>query len=394
MIAYFDCFSGISGDMIVGALLDAGVPFEWLRDELGKLPLKGYKIRVEDVKRGGFGGKKFQVEIEEEQVERTLGDIKRIIEKSALSKDVKELSILVFQRLAEAEARVHRVGVDDVHFHEVGGVDSIIDIVAASLSLSFLKIKDVYASEIPLSHGIISSSHGRLPLPAPATMELLKDVPVYQSSTTSELVTPTGAAFLAVVCKGFGSIRPMRLEVIGYGAGERENEGLPNLLRVMIGEDSSLIPHPSSLEADSVMVIESNIDDMNPEIYGYVMERLFDEGALDVSLIPVYMKKGRPGTIVQVLCETGMEKVLGELLLKETSTIGVRFYRTERLKLHRETVEVKTRFGTVRTKVARAPWGSKARPEYEDCKKVAMDNGIPVLDVYAETIKAFERDDE
>jgi len=163
---------------------------------------------------------------------------------------------------------------------------------------------------------------------------------------------------------------------------------------VMIGEDSSLIPHPSSLEADSVMVIESNIDDMNPEIYGYVMERLFDEGALDVSLIPVYMKKGRPGTIVQVLCETGMEKVLGELLLKETSTIGVRFYRTERLKLHRETVEVKTRFGTVRTKVARAPWGSKARPEYEDCKKVAMDNGIPVLDVYAETIKAFERDDE
>ena len=400
MIAYFDCFSGISGDMIVGAFLDAGVPFEWLKDELVKLPLKGYKLGVEDVKRGGIGGKKFQVEIKEEQVERRLGEIRKIIENSALSHDVKANSVKIFQRLAEAEARVHRVGVDDVHFHEVGGVDSIIDIVAASLSLSFLKIKDVYASEIPLSHGIIYNSHGRLPLPAPATMELLKDVPVYQSSTTGELVTPTGAAFLSVVCKGFGSIRPMRLKGIGYGAGERQNEGIPNLLRVMIGEPPPLNPPldkggtKGGVEVDSVMVIESNIDDMNPEIYGFVTERLFDEGALDVSLIPVYMKKGRPGTIVQVLCETGMERSLAEVVLKETSTIGVRYYRTERLKLHREIVEVKTRFGTVRAKVARAPWGNKARPEYEDCRKVAMDMGVPLLDVYTEAVKEVKKNDE
>ncbi|MBF8250825.1 MAG: protein of unknown function DUF111 [Deltaproteobacteria bacterium] len=400
MIAYFDCFSGISGDMIVGAFLDAGVPFEWLKDELVKLPLKGYKLGVEDVKRGGIGGKKFQVEIKEEQVERRLGDIRKIIENSALSHDVKANSLKIFERLAEAEARVHRVGVDDVHFHEVGGVDSVIDIVAASLSLSFLKIKEVYASEIPVSHGTIASSHGRLPLPAPATMELLKDVPVYQSSTTGELVTPTGAAFISVVSKGFGSIRPMRLKGIGYGAGERENEGLPNLLRVLIGE--KLPPTPSlvkrgskgELEADSVMVVESNIDDMNPEIYGYVMDRLFDEGALDVSLIPVYMKKGRPGTIVQVLCETGMERALAEVILKETSTIGVRYYRTDRLKLQRETVEVKTRFGTLRAKMARAPWGNKARPEYEDCRKLAMDMGVPLLDVYTEAVKEVKENDE
>jgi uncharacterized protein (TIGR00299 family) protein len=401
MIAYFDCFSGISGDMIVGAFLDAGVPFEWLKDELAKLQLKGYKLGVEDVKRGGIGGKKFQVEVKEEQVERRLGEIRKIIENSTLSHDVKARSVKIFERLAEAEARVHRVRVDDVHFHEVGGVDSVIDIVAASLSLSFLKIKEVYASEIPVSHGTISSSHGRLPLPAPATMELLKDVPVYQCPITGELVTPTGAAFLAAECKGFGTIRPMRLKGIGYGAGERENEGLPNLLRVMIGEK---LPHCSpslqkrgsngELETDTVTVIESNIDDMNPEIYGYVMDRLFDEGALDVSMIPVYMKKGRPGTIVQVLCETGMEGSLAQLLLKETSTIGVRFYRTERLKLHRETVEVKTRYGTVRAKVARAPWGSKARPEYEDCRKVAIDTGVPLLDVYEEAIKEVKDNDE
>ncbi len=402
MIAYFDCFSGISGDMIVGAFLDAGVPFEWLRDELVKLPLKGYQLGVEDVKRGGIGGKKFQVEVKEEQIERRLGDIRKILENSALSHDVKVHSIKIFERLAEAEARVHRVRVDDIHFHEVGGVDSVIDIVAASLSLSFLKIKEVYASEIPVSHGSISSSHGILPLPAPATIELLKDVPVYQSSTTGEMVTPTGAAFLAAVCKGFGLIRPMRLKSIGYGAGARHNEGLPNLLRVMIGEKlppaPSLIkegvPKAGELEVDSVTVIESTIDDMNPEIYGFVMERLFDEGALDVSLIPVFMKKGRPGTIVQVLCETGMEKSLAELLLKETSTIGVRFYRTDRLKLQRETVEVKTRFGTVRAKVAKAPWGNKARPEYEDCRKVSMDKGVPLLDVYAEAVKEFKENDE
>lgn len=398
MIAYFDCFSGISGDMIVGAFLDAGVPFEWLKEELGKLPLKGYKLEIEDVKRGGIGGKRFHVIVDEEQVERRLGDIEKLINDSALSDNVKEHSIKIFERLAEAEARVHRIGVGDVHFHEVGGVDSIVDIVAASLSLFFLNIKEVYASEIPMSRGMISSSHGMLPLPAPATMELLKDVPLYQSPTTGELVTPTGAAFLSATCKGYGLIKPMRFKDIGYGAGLRENEGLPNLLRIMIGEK---IPSPSliekrgskgELEVDSVIILETNIDDMNPEIYGYVMDKLFDEGALDVSLIPVYMKKGRPGTIVQVMCETGVEKSLADLLLKETSTIGVRFYRMDRYKLQRETVEVETRYGTVRTKLARAPWGNKARPEYEDCVKVAKDMGVPALDVYAETIKALGMD--
>lgn len=406
MIAYFDCFSGISGDMIVGALLDAGVPFDWLRDELRKLPLSGYGLEVEDVKRGGVGGKRFKVEVEVEQSERKLGDIKGIIEKSTLSEDVKDLSIRIFERLAEAEARVHRVGVDEIHFHEVGGVDSIIDIVSASLSLSYLGIDRVYSSEVPLSQGTVSCSHGLLPLPAPAVMELLTGVPVYQAGVRGELVTPTGAAFLSVVCEGFGAIRPMRLKCTGYGAGERENEGLPNLLRVMIGEEScesgvgsrerkAFTPNAErrtpNLEADSVMVIDANIDDMNPEIYGYVMDRLFYEGALDVSLTPVYMKKGRPGTLLKVICQVGKEREMADILLRETSTMGVRFYRTDRLKVRRESVEVQTRFGKVGVKVARSPWDDKAQPEYDDCRKLALERGVPIREVYTEAMKEFER---
>ncbi len=397
MIAYFDCFSGISGDMVVGALLDAGVPFDWLRDELRKLPLKGYSLEVEDVKRGGVGGKRFKVEVEVEQVERRLEDIKKIIGSSTLPDDVKDLSIKVFERLGEAEARVHRVGVNEIHFHEVGGVDSIIDIVSASLSLSYLGIDRVYASEIPLSQGTVSCSHGLLPLPAPAVMDLLTGVPVYQAGVRGELVTPTGAAFLSVVCNGFGAIRPMRLKCTGYGAGERENEGLPNLLRVMIGEQ--LPPSPSlvkrgsegELETDSVMVIDANIDDMNPEIYGYVMDRLFDEGALDVSLTPVYMKKGRPGNLLKVICQVGKEREMANILLRETSTIGVRFYRTDRLKVSRESVEVQTRFGKVSVKVAKTPWNDKAQPEYDDCRKLALERGVPIREVYTEAMKDFER---
>lgn len=418
MIAYFDCFSGISGDMIVGALLDAGVPFDWLRDELRKLPLSGYRLEVEDVKRGGIGGKRFKVKIEEGTVpdlrtkqsgvvesglspsfERRLGDIKEIIENSTLSDDVKDLSIKVFERLAEAEARVHRVEVEDIHFHEVGGVDSIIDIVSASLSLSYLGIDRVYSSEVPLSQGTVSCSHGVLPLPAPAVMELLTGVPVYQAGVRGELVTPTGAAFLSVICEGFGAIRPMRLKSTGYGAGERENEGLPNLLRVMIGEESCESGVGSwerktstpNLEADSVMVIDANIDDMNPEIYGFVMDRLFDEGALDVSLTPVYMKKGRPGTLLKIICQVGKEREMANMLLRETSTIGVRFYRTNRLKVLRESVEVQTRFGKVSVKVARTPWNDKAQPEYDDCRKLALERGIPIRDIYTEAMKEFER---
>ncbi|MDO8447115.1 MAG: nickel pincer cofactor biosynthesis protein LarC [Deltaproteobacteria bacterium] len=395
MIAYFDCFSGISGDMIVGALLDAGVPFDWLRDELGKLPLNGYRLEVEDVKRGGIGGKRFRVIVEVEQSERKLGDIKKIIENSTLSDDVKDLSIKVFERLAEAEARVHRVGVDEIHFHEVGGIDSIIDIVSSSLSLSYLRIDRVYSSEVALSQGTVSCSHGLLPLPAPAVMELLTGVPVYQAGVRGELVTPTGAAFLSVVCEGFGAIRPMRLKSTGYGAGERENEGLPNLLRVMIGEEyeSTGVKDIDSnpLEVDSVMVIDANIDDMNPEIYGFVMDRLLDEGALDVSLTPVYMKKGRPGTLLKVICQVGKEREMADILLRETSTIGVRFYRTDRLKVCRESVEVQTRFGKVNVKVAKTPWNDKAQPEYDDCRKLALEKGVPIREVYTEAMKEFER---
>lgn len=380
--------------MIVGALLDAGVPFDWLRDELRKLPLDGYRLEIEDVKRGGVGGKRFKVKVEEGQVERRLGDIKGIIEKSTLSEDVKDLSIKVFERLAEAEARVHRVGVNEIHFHEVGGVDSIIDIVSASLSLSYLGIERVYSSEVPLSQGTVSCSHGLLPLPAPAVMELLTGVPVYQAVVRGELVTPTGAAFLSVVCEGFGAIRPMRLKSTGYGAGERENEGLPNLLRVMIGDesvDSRQSTDDCGVQTDSVMVIDANIDDMNPEIYGFVMDRLFDEGALDVSLTPVYMKKGRPGTLLKVICQVGKEREMADILLRETSTIGVRFYRTDRLKVLRESVEVQTRFGKVGVKVARTPWDDKAQPEYDDCRKLAIERRVPIRKVYTEAMKEFER---
>lgn len=391
MIAYFDCFSGISGDMIVGALLDAGVPFDWLREEIGKLPLTGYKLEATDVTRGRIGGKGFKVLIEGGQVDRDLTDIKEIISGSALTKDAKDLSIRIFERLAEAEASIHRVGIDDVHFHEVGGVDSIIDIVAASLSLSYLGINEVYASGLPLSQGVVSCEHGLLPLPAPATMELLKGAPVYLSLTKGEMVTPTGAAFIAATCKGFGVMPEMKLQLVGYGAGERENEGVPNLLRVMIGENHRGQGSGGSqrLETDSVTVVEANIDDMNPEIYGFVMDRLFNEGALDVSLAPVYMKKGRPGTLLQVICEIGREEEMIDLLLKETSTIGVRYHRAQRFKLPRKSVEVRTRFGNIRLKVAETPWGDRARPEYEDCRKAASDIGAPIQEVYAEAMEGF-----
>jgi uncharacterized protein (TIGR00299 family) protein len=427
MIAYFDCFSGISGDMIVGSLLDAGVPFDWLKSELGKLSLGNYSVEIEDVKRGGIGGKRFKVKVKGGAVpsspaplpvgeggrrpgegvvesgltqspERKLGDIKELIDSSTLSDDVKVVSVKVFERLAEAEARIHGIGVDDVHFHEVGAVDSIVDIVSASLSLYYLGIEEVYASEIPFSQGEVSCSHGILPLPAPAAVELLKGIPVYQSPVKGELVTPTGAAFLAATSKGFGVIPPMRLKGIGYGAGERENEGLPNLLRVLIGEgvkedlsNPRTLEPSNPLEMDSITVVEANIDDMNPELYSFVMERLFEEGALDASLTPVYMKKGRPGTLIRVICQLGREGEMAEILLKETSTIGVRFYRAGRFKLPRESVEVQTTYGKVGLKVARAPWGDKAQPEYDDCRDVAMEKGVPIREVYIEAIKAFER---
>lgn len=394
--------------MIVGALLDAGVPFDWLRGELGKLQLNGYRLDVEDVKRGGIGGKKFQVKTlplnpplakggtKGGVVERKLGDIKKILENSTLSDDVKGLSIKVFERLAEAEARVHRVGVNDIHFHEVGGTDSIIDIVAASLSLSFLGIDKVYASGMPLAQGSVSCDHGHLPLPAPAVAELLKGVPVYQAGVKGELVTPTGAAFLSIVCKGYGTMPPMKLKEIGYGAGQRENEGMPNLLRVMIGEPPPPIPPlprggEGGLETDSVTVIEANIDDMNPELYGFIMERLLEEGALDASVAPVYMKKGRPGNLLQVICHVGREGEMANMLLRETSTIGVRFYKADRLKLPRRSVEVKTRFGDVRLKVAKSPWGDKAQPEYDDCRKAARDAGVPIQEIYDEAVNSFKR---
>lgn len=400
MIAYFDCFSGISGDMVVGALIDAGVPFDWLRDELKKLPLDGYKLEVRDVKRRGIGGKRFRVKVNKDQPERSFSDIKKIIVKSGLSDIVKENSVKVFKRLAEAEGMVHRVKVEKVHFHEVGAVDSIIDIISASLSLSYFGIDKVYASEIPLSRGTVLSSHGRLPLPAPATAELLKDVPVYHSQVDKELVTPTGAAFITALGKRFGKMPSMRLKVVGYGAGERDNEGLPNLLRVMIGDcpgftgltqEGGRIGTVPGYEVDSVTVIEANIDDMNPEIYGFVMDRLFDGGALDVSLTPVYMKKGRAGTLIQVISETGREREMANILLQETSTIGVRFYGADRLKLPRETVVVRTRFGKVRMKVARLPKGDKTQPEYDDCRRIAMEKDVPILEVYKAAIKGFER---
>ena len=385
-IAYFDCFSGVSGDMILGALVDAGLEVSDLEAELSQLPVRGFRLQAEKTTRCGISGTKVNVITEEHRTERHLPDVNEIIDRSALSEDIKDSSRKIFAELAGVEARIHQKSVDEVHFHEISGLDSIVDVVGSLVGLKKLSIEAVHASRIHVGTGFVGCQHGMLPVPAPATLELLKGVPVYSKGIESELATPTGVAILKNVSKSFGSMPDMTIDRIGYGAGSRELE-IPNLLRICIGETCQ-----DRYAGDEVLLLETNIDDMNPEFFGHVSERLLTQGALDVFMTPIYMKKNRPATLLSVL--TAKEKLDGILstVFSETTTLGVRIHSVDRKVLARETISVKTTLGNVRVKVGRIGGEVKTiAPEYEDCREIAARQGVPLKDVY-EAAKAACRE--
>ncbi len=386
-IAYFDCFSGISGDMILGAFIDAGLDLYQLESELSKLKLSGYSLKAEKTTRKGLSGIKFFVNTEEDSAERHLKDIEEIIDQSGLGDDIKASSKKIFHELAHVEAKIHNSNPERVHFHEIGGLDSIIDIVGVLIGIKLLGIEAVYASRIPVGKGFVECDHGILPLPAPATLELLKGIPIYASDMEKELVTPTGIAILRNVAKSFGIIPEMRIDRIGYGAGSHDLK-IPNLLRVWVGEAAEEIEY----EEDEVILIETNLDNMNPEFFGYASEKLLERGALDVFMTPIFMKKNRPGTLLSVLITPDKLEEALSTVFAETTSLGIRFQRLERKKLPREMITVDMPFGSVRVKVSRT--GQEIQnisPEYDDCKAIAVKQGIPLRKVYEEAKAAAKK---
>jgi hypothetical protein len=393
-LLYLDCFAGISGDMFLGAMLDLGVSEDALRGELAKLDLKGYQISSRRVIKQNISATKFDV-VEEHlpsprlrQTSRGYSEIAEMIEGSALTESVKRRALSVFRRIGEAEAKIHGIALEKVHFHEIGAVDSIVDIVGACIAVEMLGVNEIHASPPRLGSGFVETAHGKFPVPAPATLELLKGIPVQSSNEPVELVTPTGAALLAEFCSKFGPMPAMSIKKIGYGAGARDLEKAPNVLRVVLGESAE--DSRRYTEADTVAVIETNIDDMNPQLFGDVMERLLAAGALDVFLTPVQMKKNRPGTLLTVLCERNGVDRLAELLLTHTTSFGVRIHEAQRRKLAREIVKVKTKFGEIEVKIGRLGGAIVARsPEFESCKQAAARFDVGVKEVYNEALHAM-----
>ncbi len=382
-ILYFDCFSGVSGDMTLAALLDLGLPLEKLREELKKLALENYSLEVHPGNRSGIAALGLEVKVgPREENHRHFSQIREMILKSLLAPEVKEVSLAIFQRLAEAEARVHKKTVEEVHFHEVGAVDSIVDIVGTAIGLQHFKPQKIYTSELPVGRGFVQCQHGRLPLPAPATVEVLKGYPVKSVPVEGELVTPTGAAIVAALSSKVSPFPSMIVEKIGYGMGKKEFPDRPNLLRLVLGETSE------DYLTDRAIVLESNLDDMNPEFYDYLMERLFQKGALDVALSPLQMKKNRPGTLLRVIAEEKDAEALSELILRESTTLGVRSFSVDRKKLPREVREVETRYGKIRVKVSGEV---RFQPEYDDCRRIAREKGVAIQEVYWEAISQGKR---
>ena len=381
-VAYFDCYSGISGDMILGALVDLGVDPGKIRKALKTLDLKGYKLKTSRVQRGLIAGTKAQVSVEKSQHShhpaRKYSDIKKLIANSDLSSTAKKNSQEIFKRIARVEAAIHNTTMEKIHFHEVGAVDSIVDIVGGVVAIESLELDKVYASPLNVGEGFVQCAHGCLPVPAPATVKLLQGVPVFSSGIKKELTTPTGAAMIGFYADKFGSFPAMKIVSDGYGAGDHIIPEMPNMLRVVLGETC----HEQSEE---LVLIESNIDDMNPEFYEGTMESLFKAGALDVYLTPIIMKKSRPANKISVLSTETNRSAMTEILLQETTSFGVRFYRVGRTTLEREMKTVKTSWGPVKIKVGRLHGKIlQVSPEYEDCKKIASKKKILVKQVYEE----------
>ena len=384
-IAYFDCFSGISGDMTVGALLDAGLKIETLEKELKKLGLSGYQLEVKKVVKKGISATQFKVKIKEEGVERRFKDILTILEKSKLDEEIKKGTKKIFFNIAQAESKIHQKDMDKIHFHEIGGLDSIIDITSAVIGIKTLGIEEIHSSALPVGKGFVKCAHGVIPVPAPATLELLKNIPTYSGGIESEMITPTGAAIISTLAKSFGERPLMKIERIGYGAGEKEFT-IPNLLRVSIGEkileDENL---KDGYVSDEAVLIETNIDDMNPEFYDYIMDQLFSQGALDVFLTPIQMKKNRPAHMLSIIVyEQNLKEIL-EVLFSESTTLGVRIREVKRLRLDQQNFMAETKYGKIKVKVGMFKGEIKnVAPEYEDCKKMAKQHQVPLKEVYEE----------
>ncbi len=378
-ICYLDAFAGISGDMTVGALIDAGADVAALTDALTSVGTSA-TFRVEKTKRRGIAASKFHVEGGETKSHRHLPHILKMIEGAAISDRAKRDAAAIFGRLGEAEAKVHGVAIEKVHFHEVGAVDSICDIVGACVGLDLLGVEAIYCSPINVGSGTVNTEHGVLPVPAPATAELLAGKPLYARGPAMELTTPTGAAIACTLAAQFGAMPPLKIASIGYGAGDREIQEHANVLRVLIGETTG------AKEATTVAVIEANIDDCTPQVLGYTMDRLLKSGALDVTMSPLLMKKSRPGTMLSVIAKTEDRDALAQIIFDETPTLGLRMYPVERRVQARRIIEVETPHGIVRIKVSES--GAYA-PEYDDCRQIAQEKRVPLKEVLAQASLAY-----
>ncbi|MCA9153281.1 MAG: nickel pincer cofactor biosynthesis protein LarC [Planctomycetales bacterium] len=383
-IAYFDCISGISGDMTLGALADVGVPLDQIQQAIDSLGLPSCRLASTEVKKNGFRATKVSVEHEPEHAHRHLHHITDMIDASQLTPAQKELAKRIFTRLGEAEAKVHGSTLRKVHFHEVGAVDSIADIVGAAVGLDLLGVDRIYCSPVPTGHGFVKIAHGRVSIPAPATAELLRGIPLASAEAEAELTTPTGAAIVATVVDQFGPLPSMKIDNIGYGAGDRDLPNQPNILRLMIGEATD------DRGADQVWVLETNLDDVTGELIGHCTTLLFDAGALDVYTTAIQMKKNRPGVKLTVLCQADRLAKLERIIFRETATLGIRRWLASRHKLERRPHTVETTWGAVEGKLALLGDDSVSfSPEFESCRRIAEQHQVPLKDVYEAARSAF-----
>lgn len=392
--AYFDCFSGISGDMILGALIDVGVSREDLITELARIPVRGYRVEFDSVTKRGIRATKAKVLFEsngmrgsrgegEESPSRSFIELADLIKRSSLDDFVKRRGISIFERLASAEARVHGVSREEVRLHETGALDALVDVMGAVIGLRLLGIDRIYSSPLHLGTGFVKCHHGFMPVPSPAVTELLEDKPVYSTGVRAELVTPTGAAIISTLAHSFGPMPLMTIDRVGYGAGDNDLE-IPNVLRVILGSGS-----PQGVSRDVVTLLEANIDDMNPELYENLSSRALEEGACDVSIIPALMKKGRPAHLLRVIVSPDKADHLARLVLQETTTLGVRRYDVPRYRMERQTMEVESRYGSIRVKLGILDGRVvRAIPEYDDCRRLATSLGVPLQEVYYEALVA------
>ncbi|MBX3282122.1 MAG: nickel pincer cofactor biosynthesis protein LarC [Acidobacteria bacterium] len=390
---YFDCFSGASGNMILGGLLELGIDGDALRAELAKLNLNGIELVIEKVDRSGINSTHVEVKYPHEHVHRHLKDIVKIIDGSTLSAAVKQRAIAIFTRLAEAEAKVHGISIERVHFHEVGALDAIVDIVGACIGFEMLGIERFAASALNLGSGMVEMAHGKFPVPPPAVAELIKGIPAFATEGSGELLTPTGAAIISTICDSYDVMPKISLEGIGYGAGTRDTKGTPNVLRLMVGETSEEFAD-SKKDGEKLVVLETNVDDASPQTLGFAMERAFALNALDCWFTPIQMKKNRPATLLTVLCEPTDVRQIEEMLFRETTTLGIRRRDVERVSLERSSETIATEFGDVRVKVSRLDGNVLTRKaEFDDLKKIAESTDQPLRDITAKIEKLLDEKD-